>query len=203
MLKFALMGSTIICTPIVVAKISEQTSDAQIESYINGLESLSAGLCQRASNSDDIHKGHIYIKRGGNSNKTKVFITYDSGTVLSMSLKGRVMTIIDRKTRTPKRYSILTTPIYAILTGELNLKDLKHTKLKESDECVTIRITYEKQFFDLSFSKKNGKLNGLLAWTVHNSNSWIHTEFNTSNYYENDASKVPDSLFEENNVNAK
>lgn len=207
MLSLALIGGAIFCTSfcdaVTVPKVTEQVSEIQIETYINNLKSLSAGLCQKSSNSGDIHKGHIYIKRGSNGDKTKVFITYASGAVLSMSLKGRIMTIIDRKTQTPKRYSILTTPIYAILTGELNLKDLKHTKLQESENCVVIRMNHEKQFFDLSLRKENGKLTGLLAWTVYNSNSWVHTEFDISDYQENDISKVPDSLFEGNIINAK
>lgn len=207
MLGFALIGGVIFYTSfgdaVAAPNASEQVSEIQIENYINNLKSLSAGLFQRSSYSDDIHKGHMYIKRGSNGDKTKVFITYTSGAMLSMSLKGRIMTIVDRETQTPKQYSILTTPIYAILTGELNLKDLKHTKLQESENCVVIRIYYEKQFFDLSFRKKNGKLAGLLAWTVYNSNSWIHTKFDVSDYLENDISKVPDSLFENNIINAK
>ncbi len=166
-----------------------------IENYINGLKSLSASFSETTSRNNDVNKGYIYIKRECLNGKTVVKIDYKTGALLSASLNGRFLKLTNRKTRKSQTYSILTTPLYALLAGKLSFKDFSYTVLENSRQRVKVQIVYEKQTFNLTFRKNNNKVDKLLFWLVSSDKGWAEVVFDDKNYYENDLSKIPDSTF--------
>ena len=165
--------------------------DKQIENYFTNLKSLSADFAQSSDADNEIHKAHIWLVRGKKSN---VRVKYQTGEVKEISMHGRYLTIINRKTNKSRTYSILTTPIYAILSGEIVLKDLDYQIFGDNNHDVSILIRYNnKQTVIMTFSKSNNKINQLVAWTISDAKSNIHVGFNSKNYLLN--SHIPDIVF--------
>lgn len=181
-IKIIKFTGSIVCYTTCIFNLYANTVVEQVETYINSIDSLSAEFLQTSSNDTEVDTGSISIRRKSKNTKTEVSVKYKTGVISSMSLSGRFMTIVDRKTNRSKTYSILTTPIYAILAGELKLKDLKYQVLEDTAQSVIIRIIYERQTIDLLFDKANKNVNKLLSWTIYNGNGWTNVEFDRSTY---------------------
>lgn len=188
--RFLKNTSVPLCCFTCIFNLYSSPSSEQIEQYINGIENLSAEFYQSNSNSNDLDKGSITIDRNTKNKKTSVTVNYDTGIISSIVLKGRYITITYRKTGKSKTYSILTTPIYAILAGKLKLEDFKHQVIEDTDSNTTVRIMHEKQVFDLGFKKENKKVNKILYWTVYNGNSWTTVTFDDKTYSVKEKTKV-------------
>lgn len=171
--------------------LSVKTIDKQIEDYFKDLKSLSADFAQSTDKDNEIHKAHIWLRR---DKKPKVCIKYQSGEIKEMHMNGKFLTVINRKTNKSRTYSILTTPIYAILSGQLELKDLYYQVFGNNNNDVSILIRYnDKQTIIMTFSKLKQNIHNLIAWTISDTKSNIHVGFNSKKYYLN--SKIPDSVF--------
>ena len=169
----------------------------QIENYLNSLEVLSVKFTQKSSSDNRSHKGNIWILRG-NKSKSQARVVYDSGPISDMLIQGRYVTIIDRRTKKIHKYSILNTPIYAMLIGQLKLSDLNYKILNDTIQYVCIMIQHSnKQVTVITFSKfkKSGNIDKLIAWTIDDGKTAIQVEFDTDQYFANDKSKLPSNIF--------
>ena len=171
-------------------KIDQRSIIAKIESYVNGIQNLSASFSERNSKEADINEGHIHVERETKDNKTKVKISYETGKILSIAMNGRFLTVTERKTKKSRTYSILTTPIYALLAGKLNFSSLHYKIIEDTLQYVIVQITYEKQIITLSFRKRGDEVDKLLSWNIDNGNNWINIEMDENEYHEKRISKT-------------
>ncbi len=178
-------------------KLPKDTIDEQIQKYFdNDLEVLVASFKQHSSNDNKKCKGTIYILR--NKKKPQMRVAYENGPVQDIVMEGRYISIINRKTQKAKSYSILTTPLYALLSGKKKFSEFKPRIMVNKDD-VTVIIKYEKQYIILVFSTKITNnvtmIDKLIAWTIEDNNSAINVGFDEKKYYVNDRSRLPSDIF--------
>ena len=186
----------------VILTSGEYTVEKQLKEYFeNNLESFVASFIQKSSDSKEKCNGTIYISR--NKNKPQMRVQYKNGPIQDIFMSGRYISIIDRKTKKKKTYSILTTPLYALLSGNLNLSDLK-PKIIVNKNDVTINIKSNNQDIVIVFStitnNKKQVIDKLIAWTIYDGKTIINVGFDTKNYFINDKSKIPNGIYDIKNT---
>ena len=186
----------------IISTSGEYTIEKQLKEYFeNTLESLVASFIQKSSDTNEKCNGTIYISR--NKNKPQMRVQYKNGSIQDIFMSGRYISIIDRKIKKKKTYSILTTPLYALLSGNLKLSDLKPNIIVNQND-VTINIKSNNQNITIVFStvttNKRQTIDKLIAWTIDDGKTVINVGFDTKNYFVNDKSKIPNGIYDIKNT---
>ena len=175
----------------------EYTVEKQLKEYFENIESLVASFVQQSSNNNEKCKGTIYILR--NKKKPQMRIKYENGQIQDIFMSGRYISIIDRKTKKKKTYSILTTPLYALLSGNLKLSDLKPNIIVNKND-VTVNIKSNNQDITIVFSTikthAGQVIDKLIAWTIDDGKTIINVGFDTKSYFLNNKSKIPNGIYD-------
>ncbi|MBR1944489.1 MAG: outer-membrane lipoprotein carrier protein LolA [Alphaproteobacteria bacterium] len=162
-----------------------------LEDYFNNLKSFSASFVQQSRNVNNniIEKCEGTINICRDQKNPKMQIKYKDGKIKEIYMEGRYISIVNSQTNKKKTYSILTTPLYALLSGSIDIQKLKPVIIVNKYD-ITVNIKSDKQNITLVFSTitKNNKLNinKLLAWTVDDGKTIINVGFDDKNYLVND-----------------
>lgn len=176
-----------------------------LNDYFTNLKSFKASFVQQSreiqNKNTEKCDGTINISR--NKKNPKMEIQYKNGKIQEIYMEGRYISIINRKTKKKKTYSILTTPLYALLSGNMKISELKPNIIVHKDD-ITVNIISNKQNITLVFSIKNNKnneldINKLLAWTIDDGKTIINVGFDNKNYFVNDK-QVVESINSNKNV---
>lgn len=171
------------------------TIEQQVDGYFKNLRFLKSKFKQ-SSNKEPLVQGTIWISKAGKKPQAKV--VYESGNIERLLLNGRYLHVKYKDKNKIHTYSILTTPIYSILTGQLSLSDYKYTVCEDTKKSLSLYVELpNKQLMILDFSKDpiNNKVKFLKSWTIRNSNSCIVVELDIKTLFINDETKVPSSVF--------
>ena len=176
---------------------NKYTIENQLKEFFESkLKVFVASFVQQSSNDKTKCRGTIYILR--DNKKPQMRVAYENGPIQDIIMEGKKISIINRKTRKIKTYSILTTPLYALLSGKTKLSDFKYNIIVNTND-ITVNINTDQNNIILLFSTKKSNvgpiLDKLLAWTIDDGKTIINVGFNTNKYYINDRSKLPDGIF--------
>ena len=167
-----------------------------LENYFSNLKSFKASFVQqsREIQNKKIEKCEGTINISRDKKNPKMEIEYENGKIQKIYMEGRYISIINRKTKKKKTYSILTTPLYALLSGNMKISELKPNIIVHKDD-ITVNIISNKQNITLVFSIKHNKnneldINKLLAWTIDDGKTIINVGFDSKNYFVNDKQVV-------------
>lgn len=176
-----------------------------LDNYFSNLKSFKASFVQqlREIQNNKIEKceGTINISRDTKNHKME--IKYKNGKIQEIYMEGRYISVVNRKAKKKRTYSILTTPLYALLSGNMKISELKPNIIIHKDD-ITVNIISDKQNITLVLSTKNNKnnelsINKLLAWTIEDGKTIINVGFDSKNYFVNDK-QIVESINTNKNV---
>ena len=162
--------------------------DDQLKKFFEKLELFNAIFVQQSKNiQDKFYKekcdGTIDIRR--NDTNPQMKILYINGPIQEIVMQGRFISILNRKTQKRKSYSILTTPLYALLSGNMKLSELK-PNISVNGTNINVYIKSDKQNITLVFStkqiKNEFKIDQLIAWTVNDGRTIVNVTFSKQSY---------------------
>ena len=177
-----------------------------LDDYFNNLKSFKASFLQQSQERENnkskkrknnkIEKCEGTINISKNQKKPKMEIKYKNGRIKEIYMEGRYILIVNRETNKKKTYSIITTPLYALLSGNMTLSKLKPNIIIHKDD-ITININSNNQNITIVLSIRKSRNNKftikkLLAWTIEDNNTIINVGFDSKNYFVNGKQIVED-----------
>ena len=191
-------------TSVSFCNIQVMTLDKQVENYFYQLNTFAASF-EQIDSKDKKCNGKMYISK--TNKKPQVRVNYNNGEIQDIIMNGRYISIINRKTKKKKTYSILTTPLYALLSGQLKLSDIKYS-ITSNNNNVILRVEDSNQIINIKFSiikqtkNKDYKIiDKLLSWTIDDRrNTTITVTFNEKDYNVGTNARIPDNIFDINTV---
>jgi outer membrane lipoprotein-sorting protein len=177
--------------------------ESQVETYVRGIKFIAAKFDQITS-SGEVYSGNFWLSKEG---KMMVKVDYSNGLEQVIFIIDSDVTILKKasfKNKKPvelHKCSISQTPMYAILTGSLNLSRGNFDIIEDTDSRLRVKIKKSSSFSSvdvtLVFSKyeKTGNLKNLEAWIIDDGKTEILLSFDPGYLFINDKSKIPNGTF--------
>jgi outer membrane lipoprotein-sorting protein len=164
----------------------------QARDYLNGISTLYAEFTQENPDRTVI-TGDIYLSKA--QKKHKVKIVYEESIKQEILINNGIITITDKKTGEKTSYSIAQTPLYSILSANIDLTRERCTVLHNDKEYAEIEIAKSTMAGDmkinLAFSKyPNGNIKRIEGWKVSDQAGPIRVNLLPRNMSINDPRKI-------------
>lgn len=181
----------------VFSSVSESSSNNlnlvnQVQTYVNNLKSVYSEFVQL--NRGKVFKGKFWLKH--ENDKTQARVSYTHGIKQDIFVDGNEAIIkTEKKSRT---ISISKSPIYSVLSGQLNLKNEQIKVLENSEENFVIKIFgYLGGDLTLLFSKyESGNLKNWEGWIFSKGNDETLFSFVPETWSVNDEKHFSSKTFD-------
>ncbi len=179
------------------SKSEQQDIIDQVQNWLNGLTCMTSSFAQATGTTVD-YIGKIWLLKKNNSTKVKIKYQNKNQEILIQDQSIRIDDLDSKKKYT---YSISQTPIYKVLTGNINLKKESYDIIENSNEFVRIRINKASVFggasVTLVFSKyaSTGQLKYMVAWVIDDGKTETLVSLDLDTLTINDESKIPNKIF--------
>ncbi|MDR2666819.1 MAG: outer membrane lipoprotein carrier protein LolA [Holosporales bacterium] len=180
--------------PICSKDTSVQT---QVEAYVNGIKFIAAKF-EQVTNSGEIYSGNFWLSK---KKKMMVKIDYLNGLNQDILIVDGNVTILNKDTAKLYRCSISQTPIYAILTGSLDLSRENFDVIENSSCRLRVKIKKSSRFGSIDVTlvflkyEKTGNLKNLEAWIIDDGKTETLFSFDPDYLFINDENKIPSGIF--------
>jgi hypothetical protein len=128
-----------------------------------------------------------------------VSVVYTSGPRQTVLVRNDDVSVFDKETEKKYSFRISQTPIFAVLSGKLDLSKEKYEVLEDSSELLRLKVIGSSVFggvdVTLIFSKypETGNIQKLIAWIIDNGTSEILVSFDPDSIRIND--EIPEAVF--------
>jgi outer membrane lipoprotein-sorting protein len=171
----------------------------EVKTYLRGLKYLSSDFVQTNSEGA-VYSGHIYIAK---EKTKKVRVDYEESIRQKIVIKGDIITITDLDSKEKTQHSVKQTPIYDVLSDNIELDERNCSVNNLGTEYIEVVICEivpsGKVYVSLIFSRySNGNVKNLEGWVIKEANDQkTEVSFFPDSLSVNDKSKIPNAVFEE------
>jgi outer membrane lipoprotein-sorting protein len=182
---------------IVSVGYSKSSVADRVQAFLNGITSMVASFDQVDTIGRVADTAKFYLLRNGGDLLIK--IDYCSGLDQVILVHNDHVSVFNKKAKKKHMFHISQTPIYAVLSGKLDLSKEKHEILEDSNELIRMKLIGSSAFsrvdVTLIFSKypKTGNIQKLIAWVIDDGKSETLVSFDQESIHIND--KISNDVF--------